>query len=211
MDITHTPLNIGNADAFVGGLSTDELVLRVPDDGGAPADGQILMTRFDLLQDFTVSVNLLGEIYIDTYLLSTSEDECGVASGQLDGDTVVWDDCGYGAEHGSPSWSPDEAAYGAGCVRDYHVEGIVDCVDDSLLASCEDGWLDRGQNELDYVYNQPMLTLDFDDVGLERFTMEGLEYGTELPTYTNNRTWLAFEGTLKSMSLEPTPDCLCAE
>ena len=33
VDITHTPLNIGNADALVGGLDTDELVLRIPDDG----------------------------------------------------------------------------------------------------------------------------------------------------------------------------------
>ena len=87
----------------------------------------------------------------------------------------------------------------------------MDCVDDALLASCEDGWLDEGSNELDYIYNQPMLSLDFDDVGLEHFTMQGLDYGTELLTYTNNRTWLALDGHLKSMSLEPTPECLCAE
>ena len=209
VDITDTPLDIGNAEVFVGGLDTDELVLRVPDDGGAPADGAAVLTAFNLLQDFTVSVNLFGEIALFTNLLSTAADECGVATGQLEGSTVAWDECSYGEEHGTTKWSPDEGAEGAGCVTDYRVEGIVDCVDDSMLASCEDGWLEEGENLLDYVYNQPMLDLEFDSTSLERFTMEGAAYGAELPTYTNNRTWLMLDGTLKSMSLEPTPDCLC--
>ena len=54
-----------------------------------------------------------------------------------------------------------------------------------------------------------MLRFDFDSTDLERFTMTAGLVGTEVPTYTNNRTWLTLEGTLKSMSLEPTPDCLC--
>ena len=56
VDITHTPLNIGNAEAFVGGLDTDELVIRMADDNGKPANGQILMTHFDLLQDFVPKI-----------------------------------------------------------------------------------------------------------------------------------------------------------
>jgi hypothetical protein len=211
VDITHTPLNIGNADALVGGLEMDELVLRLADDGGSPAEGQVLVTHFELLQDFQVSVNMWGEIAIITDLLSTASDECGLSSGELDGSTVTWDDCSFGAEHGTTSWSPDEGAYGPGCISDYHVEGIVECVDDALLASCSDGWLDEGDNVLDYVYNQPMLSLEFDSDDLESFTMKGTDYGTELPTFTNNRTWLSLNGELKSMSLEPTPDCLCAE
>jgi hypothetical protein len=211
VDITDTPLNIGNADARVGGLETDELVLRVPDVDGLPGEGQVLITSFELLQDFMVSVNLLGEISIFTELLSTSSDECGVASGQLAGSTMTWDECRFGPEHGTPRWSPDDGAFGAGCVHDYHVEGIVECVDDSFVASCEDGWLDEGRNTLDYVYNQPMLSLNFARDDLKRFTMKGSNYGAELPTFTNNRTWLSLEGELKSMRLEPTPDCLCDE
>ena len=211
IDITHTPLNIGNADADVGGLDADEIVIRVPDDGGEPADGQALLTSFSLLQDFSVSVNMLGEIAINTYLLSSSEDECGVASGQLQGDTLTWDECTYGADHGTTGWAPSDSAYGPGCVADYHVEGVVECVDDSWLASCSDGWLEDGENYMDVVYDQPMLSLEFDSVDLEGFTMKGSSYGTEVPTDTNNRTWLTLEGVLKSASLEPTPDCLCAE
>ena len=37
IDITDTPLNIGNADAQVGGLESDELVIRVADDDGIRA------------------------------------------------------------------------------------------------------------------------------------------------------------------------------
>ena len=211
VDITHTPLDIGNAVVYVGGLESDELVIRVPDDGGVPANGQVQITEFNLLQDFTVSVDLLGEIALFTNLLSTVSDACGAATGELTGSVITWDECSYGSDHGTNNWSPDGSAAGPGCVNDYRVEGIVDCVDDSLLASCSDGWLDDGENVLDYVYNQPMLSLDFDSPDLERFTMEGREFGAELPTYTNNRTWLALDGELKSMSLEPTPACLCEE
>lgn len=211
VDITDTPLNIGNADAQVGGLETDEIVLRIPDDGGAPARGQVLLTEFELLQDFQVSVNLLGEIAIITDLLSLAVDECGLSSGELSGSTLTWDECSFGDEHGTPSWSPDDGADGPGCIRDYAVTGTVDCVDEALLASCSDGWLDEGVNVLDYAYSQPLLSLDFDSPELERFTMIGADYGTELPTFTNNRTWLSLIGVLKSKTLEPTPDCLCDE
>ena len=211
IDITNTPLNIGNADALVGGLDSDEIVLRIADDNGVPDVGQILVTSFKLLQDFDVSVNLLGEIFIITELMTSSADECGVASGQLDGDVIYWDECYYGPEHGSTSWSPDEGAYGTGCLRDYHVDGVVECVDGSLVASCEDGWLNEGINNLDYVHDQPLLDFEFDSRDLESFIMRGSSYGTELPTFTNNRTWLTLYGELKSMTLEPTPDCLCTE
>jgi len=211
VDITHTPLDIGNASVAVGGLDSDTLVLRVPNDGGVPANGQVVITSVELLQDFVVSLNLAGEIVIETYLFSSAADECGLASGQLNGPTIAWDECVFGSEHGTPAWSPDEGASGDGCLSDYRVEGIVDCIDDSFLASCTDGWLEDGENNLDYIYNQPLENLDFDSTDYERFTMTGSEYGAELPTYTNNRTWLSLEGELKSMSLEPTPDCLCAE
>ena len=88
---------------------------------------------------------------------------------------------------------------------------IVECVDNSWLASCEDGWLLEGENTLDFTYNQPLLELEFDTPELERFTMEGSDYGTELPTNTNNRTWLRLVGQLKSIALEETPDCLCGK
>ena len=211
VDITNTPLDIGNATAMVGGLETDELVIRVADNGGEPAEGEVLITSFELLQDFTVSVNLVGEIALETYLMSSAQDECGLATGELQGSTISWDECTFGPDHGTTKWSPDEGASGQGCISDYHVEGTVDCIDDSILASCGDGWLEDGLNTLDYVYDQPMLSLEFDSDNLERFTMEGTSYGAELPTYTNNRTWLTLDGTLKSMTLEPTPDCLCAE
>jgi len=211
VDITDTPLGIGNAYAYVGGVETDEIVLRIPDDGGVPAEGAIVMTSFDLLQDFRVSVEVVGEIAIVSYLTSLASDECGVALGELSGSTIEWGECNFGALHGGNEWSPDEGATGPGCISDYHVEGTVDCIDNSVLATCDAGWLDEGENQLDYIYNQPMLDLEFDTADLERFTMKGADYGTELPTYTNNRTWLSLEGELKSMTLEPTPACLCAE
>ena len=211
VDITNTPLDIGNADALVGGLETDEVVIRVPDDGGMPGNGQVLLTSFELVQDFMVSVNMFGEIAIVSDLLLTADDECGVASGALQGSTVVWDECTYGAEHGTNEWGPDDGAYGAGCINDYRVQGSLECLDDSLLASCADGWLEEGENTFDYVYNQPLLDFAFDTTELERFTMKGADYGAEVPTYSNNRTWLSLEGELKGMSLEPTPDCLCGD
>ena len=211
VDITDTPLNIGNADANVGGLEDDEIVLRVEDDDGVPALGQILLTSFNLFQDFEVSINMLGEIAVITDLYTFASNECGAASGQFDGYNITWDECNFGAGHGTPSWSPDDGAYGAGCMEDYHVEGVVACIDNALLASCSDGWLEEGDNQMDYVHNQPLLSFEFDTPDLERFTMKGTNYGTELPTFSNNRTWLSLEGELKSMSLEPTPDCLCDE
>ena len=98
-----------------------------------------------------------------------------------------------------------------GCVSNYHVEGTIECVDESWIVSCENGWLDEGVNQQDYTYNQPLLDFQFDTPDLQSFTMVGDLYGTELPTYTNNRTWLILNGTLKSMELQETPECLCAE
>jgi len=169
------------------------------------------MTSFDLLQDFTVSVNMLGEIVIITDLHMTSSNECGIAIGNRTDSTIRWDDCDFGNEHGTTNWDPEDGAYGAGCIQDYKVEGLVECVDESLLASCEDGWLDEGENNFSYTYNQPMLSLEFDSNELESFTMKGAQYGAEMPTNTNNRIWMTLEGNLKSKSLEPTPDCLCSE
>ena len=211
IDITHTPLNIGNADAEVGGLDGDEIVLRIPNQNGIPDQTQVLITYFNLLQDFRVSVNMLGEIAIITNLQSTAYNECGLASGVLDGDLIAWDECQFGFEYGTTRWDPDDGAYGMGCIQDYLVEGTVICQDNSWLASCSDGWLEEGVNTLYYTYNQPMLDFQFDSNTLERFTMKSSLYGTEIPTYTNNRTWLSLEGELKRMELEPTPDCLCKQ
>ena len=93
VDITDTPLDIGNAEALVGGLESDELVLRLPDDDGVPGDGAAQLISLDLLQDFEVSINLLGlgEIAIVTYLMSSAADECGVALGDFQGASIEWD------------------------------------------------------------------------------------------------------------------------
>ena len=48
--------------------------------------------------------------------------------------------------------------------------------------------------EMDYTYNQPLLNFEFDSPELERFTMRGSDLGTEMPTFTNNRTWLSLKG-----------------
>ena len=34
-------------------------------------------------------------------------------------------------------------------------------------------------------------------------------YGVEVPSRVESRTWLSLSGTLVSMELAPTPDCLC--
>ena len=211
IDITDTPFDMGNTDVVIGGAEVDKIELRFADDGGAPAPGQVLVTSFGILQDFTVTVDILGDFTIITDLLSTTADECGLASGQLYGTDITWDDCGFGPEHGTPHWTPDEGAYGPGCIGDYHVEGFVECVDGSMVASCTDAWFNEGVNDMDYVYNQPLLSFDFDSSDLESFTMTGSSYGIEMPTFTNNRTWLSLEGELLSMNLEPTPECLCGE
>ena len=121
---------MGDTSAEVGGHELDEIVIRVADNDGSPAGGQVLMTSFGLMQDFGVTVDILGDFTVITDLLSSASDECGLASGQIDGTQLVWDDCGFGAEHGSSHWTPDEGAYGAGCVGDYRVEGFVECIDD---------------------------------------------------------------------------------
>ena len=211
IEITDTPFGMGDTSAVVGGNDLDEIVIRVADNNGSPAGGQVLMTSFGLLQDFGVTVDILGDFTVITDLESIAYDECGLASGYLDGTELIWDDCGFGAEHGSPSWTPDEGAYGAGCVGDYRVEGIVECIDESLVASCEDAWFNEGINEMDYTYNQPLLDFEFDSPALERFTMQGSDLGAEMPTFTNNRTWLSLEGHLISQELTTTPDCLCGE
>ena len=53
VDITHTPLNIGNADAEVGGLDTDEVVIRMRDNNGVPDNGQVLDYLFCPLTGFS--------------------------------------------------------------------------------------------------------------------------------------------------------------
>ena len=132
-----------------------------------------------------------------------------MASGSFNGTEIVWNDCSPGQNYGSPSWTPDQGAFGSGCLTDYHVTGAITCVDDSLAGGCSDGWLNDGPNHQDYIYNQPLLDFVFETEDLEIFTMTGAQYGTEVPTYSNNRTWLSLEGRLISRSLEPTPDCLC--
>jgi len=209
IDITHTPLDMGNASALVGGRDQDELVIRVPDDNGVPAAGTILLTQFNLLQDFSVSVDMIGEFTVVSDLLSTANNECGAATGTLEETTIRWAQCTYGANHGEPAWSPDDGASGVGCIADYHVTGNIECIDNSLLVGCDNGWLDEGDNPQDYRYAQPLLELRFDSPALETFTMKGEEHGVELPTYANNRTWLTLEGTLKKQELTETPSCLC--
>ena len=211
IDVTDTPLGIGNAFADVGGLETDELVLRIPDDGGKPAEGPIVLTSMELLQDFKISVDFTGEISIESYLSTGVSDSCGAAAGVLTGTKIEWDPCRFGDKHGTNEWSPDEGARGPGCMQDYRIEGVIECIDDSLLVTCGAGWLDDGVNELDCTYNQPMLDLVFDSTDLESFTMTAGDVGVEVPTYTNNRTWMSLEGERKSMELKPIPACLCPE
>jgi len=59
VDITDTPFNVGNSEAPVGGLDSDEIVLRLWDQDGAPALGEVLITSFRLLQDFEVRADRL--------------------------------------------------------------------------------------------------------------------------------------------------------
>ena len=69
--------------------------------------------------------------------------------------------------------------------------------------------LPKAEYPQDYQYNQPLLNFKFDSEDLSHFVMKGSEYGTEVPTYATNRSWLTLEGTLIDSRLEPTPDCLC--
>ena len=200
---------MGNASVAVGGGEEDELVIRVSDDAGAPASGVVLLHSFQLQQDFSVSVDMLAAFTVVSSLLSRVDSPCGSALGALEGSTVQWGRCTFGENHGAPAWSPDDGASGQGCLADYHVTGNIECIDDSAIVDCSNGWLEPGDNPQDYIYAQPFLPLVFDSEALTSFTMKGAEYGTELPTYANNRTWLTLEGTLKSKELVNTPDCLC--
>lgn len=209
VDVTDTPLGMGDDSASVGGLAADELVIRFADNDGSPAVGQAIITDYHITQHFTIVMNMLGELSIETDLVAHTSDECGVASGTFDSHSIEWDVCEYGTGYGTTSWTPDQGAVGAGCLREYHVTGAITCEDDSLAGGCSDGWLEDGPNVQDYSYQQPLLAFEFTGDNLENFTMSGIQYGTEIPTYSNNRTWLTLQGRLVSATLEPTPDCLC--
>ena len=209
MDVTDTPLDMGNAREHVGGGNEDLLVLRVADNNGVPSDGKVLLTYFNLQQDISVTIDMLGEYTIASSLLSHADNECGASIGALSDTTIHWGECHYGSGHGDPSWTPESGAEGVGCIHGYHVQGTIDCVDNTPLGTCSDGWLNEGSNPQNYVYAQPLLSIEFADTDMEHFVMQSGLYGVEIPTYSNNRTWLALEGRLIESRLEHTPACLC--
>ena len=152
---------------------------------------------------------MFGAYTISSDLFSQAQNECGAAVGLIDDNTLKWAECNYGEHHGSPAWTPDQGATGLGCINDYHVQGNIECIDETPLGTCADGWLEEGENLQDYIYNQTLLNFTFTAEDLHHFVMRGHEFGVEIPTYSNNRTWLSLEGTLKEMTLEDTPSCLC--
>ena len=209
LDVSHTPMDMGNGSAIIGGTEEDELIIRIADDNGVPGDGRVLLTSFNLHQYISISIDMFGEYTISSDLFSQVHNECGSAVGILESNELKWAECTYGENHGSTAWTPEEGAAGLGCINNYHVQGNIECIDETPLGTCADGWLEDGTNLQDYVYNQPLLNLEFTTDDLSHFVMHGNEYGVEIPTYSNNRTWLSLEGTLKDSRLEDTPSCLC--
>jgi hypothetical protein len=167
--ITGTTLALGDATNAIG---PGTLTLRFPDSGGAPAAGGVVLLDYGMPIKFSKDTSGL---LVDTDIVaSAGPNGCGVASGKLADNTLLWNPCMYNATNGdnANSWTPDDAASGTGCIADYKSVGTVTCTDNSALASCSQGNLMDGENKQDEMWNQPINTFVF-AADLKSFSMGG--------------------------------------
>jgi hypothetical protein len=177
MDFTITLQEPYGADANMG---PGTITIRIADDGGAMAPGPAWIIDYALTQDF-VTGNAVASVHTDLDNLAVNE--CGVASGTLDGTTL--------------SWAPE-------AMVDHCQNGQISCVG----AFCGTaGSPPEGQPEVivDDCGDQPVKAFDF-SADLSTFTMDAMVISQD-----NNATAaLAYVGTLVSSELDSnTPACLC--
>jgi hypothetical protein len=195
--ITDTTAGMGDADRP---LDEGSLVLRVPDDQGAPAEGGAHIVSFSHGERFKITA--FG-IETDTDVaVRAGPNPCGIASGTVENDTLTWDRCDPNASHGvdKNSWTPDGSAEGPGCLNDYRTRGNVGCTG----IMCELGGLEEGSNIQSEDYVQPLQPFVFVQ-GWNGFNMAR----TEIPNRTPSRTWFDLSGLLVDQQLSNTPMCVC--
>ena len=196
-EITDTTGGLGNAERP---LTTGSMVLRVPDNNGAPSDGWVHIIDFNHGEQFTVTA--FGIETTTDVMVQAGPDPCGVTQGQRTGDRITWSDCIANDQRGvdKNSWTPDEAASGVGCLNNYTTRGNVAC--EGLF--CSTGGLEEGDNPQAEVYHQPIESFVFEN-NWESFTMTR----AEIPNRSPSRTWFTLSGELTNQELSNTPMCLC--
>lgn len=207
-EITGTSAGAGDGVIDVG---PGRLTIRVTGDGNAPTDGPAGIVCYDMYQQFDIAG-------VETAINARAFEGAGIElnSGTVDTttDTLAWDTCTYGTNHGTQMWGPSQGASGAGCLGQYTSVGDVNC---TLGAFCAVGGLMPDHNRQDDVWNQPLNTFEFVGVSdpFDRIIMAGLDGPTvgengpdtsvgepddkvEIPNARPSRTWLSFAGTLVS-------------
>ncbi|MDE0882172.1 MAG: hypothetical protein OSB21_06220 [Myxococcota bacterium] len=195
--ITDTTASMGNADRP---LSEGTLVLRVPDNAGQPDDGEIQLISFSHGERFTVTA--FGIETVSDVDVRGGPHPCGIALGSRSEETLTWERCTPSASQGvdKNSWTPDDAAEGPGCLRDYSTSGNVAC--EGIM--CDIGGLSVGDNPQAERYNQPLEPFAFIG-GWDGFSMAR----SEIPNRTPSRTWFDLNGVLVDQQLDNIPACLC--
>lgn len=203
--ITDTPGALGDGVFTVG---PGELSLRLTPTGqDGEADARLL--SYQMPQYFVV--NAPGAVTTNESEAKAGPDECGLAQGQLSGNTVSWAACDYGPTppQGSTAWGPTDVVGGPGCVQGYKVNGTVTCAGTFCQASGVDFPIELADN-----YPQPFNSFQFGP-SFSTLSMRGIGGppsgdgydAVELPNVEPSRSWIALDGTLLSQSCEAAPQC----
>ncbi len=202
-EIADTFLGLGDGTFAVGPGS---LELRLPSDesGRAPGDGEVVLLRYSMHQEFDQDISVLGG-QVQTSVDATAgpdDPACGRATGSLDGTSLLWDACPKSDNYGDTDWSPGDTQSGPGCVSGYRSEGMVVCT--STSSGCSQGNLVQGENPQDESWDQPFGTLAV-DLEAGTVTMDR----TQIPNHADaSTTWISFSGTESSRTCTPIPtDC----
>jgi hypothetical protein len=113
--------------------------------------------------------------------------------------SIAWDTCSFPADYNrsTTSYTPDVVGTGAGCLAPYRSVGNVNCLDESVFASCATGGLADGDNAQDETWEQRLQALTF-TAGLASFSMPF----ALVPDRQDARTYISWGGTLVSTVCE---------
>lgn len=203
--LTDTPGGLGNGVFSVG---PGELSLRlVPT--GADGEAEATLLSYRMPQYFVVEAP--GAVTTNDSEATAGPHECGLALGQLKGNTVSWAECDYGPSppQGSTAWAPNDVVGGPGCIQGYQVKGSVTCTGSFCSVSGVDFPI-----VLDDDYPQPLNSFQFGP-SFSTLSMRGIGAppgnagydGVELPNVEPSRSWLGLDGTLVSQICQPLPSC----
>ena len=195
--ITHTTGGLGDDTRPI---SEGLLRLRVPDKSGGPGDGTVRLISFNHGERFEITAfGIRTNTDVD---VQGGPHPCGLAVGERDESSVVWDRCTPSDTQGidKNSWTPDDPAEGPGCLNGYTTRGEVICSG----PLCDMAGLVEGSNPQAEDYAQPLNPFVFVD-GWDAFSMEAVE----VPNRTPNRTWFDLSGVLVEQVKDNTPMCIC--